>query len=64
MEGFMNDEALTVREAAQRLKVNEDTVRRWLTTGKLRGNRLGATRAGWRIPAREVERLIHGESAT
>jgi excisionase family DNA binding protein len=51
---------LTVDEAADRLRVHPETVRRWLRSGKLRGNLL-SERAGYRIPASEVERLLTGQ---
>ncbi len=56
----MSDELLTVAQVAERLKVNRETVRRWLRAGQLRGTLLG-DRAGWRIPASEVERFIDPE---
>ena len=52
---------LTVREVADRLQVGAITVQRWLRSGKIRGVRLGGTRAGWRVPVSEVERLERGE---
>lgn len=51
---------LTVEEAADRLRVHAETVRRWLRSGRLRGNLL-SERAGYRIPASEVERLLTGQ---
>ncbi len=48
---------LTVREFAEKLRVKEETVRRWLRAGKIRGVHLG-DRAGWRIPASEVDRIL------
>lgn len=51
---------LTVDEVATRLRVHAETVRRWLRSGKLHGHLLG-DRAGWRIPASEVERLLTGQ---
>ncbi len=53
----MSDEILTVAQVATRLKVNPETVRRWLRAGQMRGTLLG-DRAGWRIPASEVNRLL------
>jgi excisionase family DNA binding protein len=49
------EELLTVDEAAARLKVQPDTVRRWLRSGKLRASKLGRD---WRIPASSVEGLL------
>lgn len=53
---------LKVEQVAERLQVGVITVRRWLQSGKLRGVRIGGTRAGWRVPESEVERLLRGES--
>ncbi len=53
-----SDELLTVPEVARRLKVSEETLRRWLRAGKIRGRRLGATRTGWRISASELRRFL------
>lgn len=49
-------EMLTVAEVAKRLKVNVETVRRWLRSGRVKGVPLG-DRAGWRIPKSELQRL-------
>ena len=54
----MADGHLTVPEAAKRLRVTEETVRRWLRIGKLKGKRLGGTKAGYRIPEAKVEGLL------
>jgi excisionase family DNA binding protein len=55
----MQDErAYTVNQVAERLQIHPQTVREWLRTGKLKGARLGGTKAGWRIPASEVERIL------
>lgn len=48
---------LTVEEVVAALKVHRNTVRRWLKNGHLKGYRLGGTKAGWRIPVSEVEKL-------
>ncbi|MDR7415287.1 MAG: helix-turn-helix domain-containing protein [Armatimonadota bacterium] len=48
---------LTVREVARRLRVTEESVRRWLRGGLLRGVPLRG-RAGWRIPEAELLRFI------
>ena len=57
MEG---EQLLTVADVADRLRIDPETVRVWLRTGKLRGSRIGGKRAGWRIPKSEVERLALG----
>jgi excisionase family DNA binding protein len=48
---------LTTRQASERLQVTEDTVRRWLRGGRIRGRRLN-DRAGYRIPRDEIERVL------
>lgn len=58
---MVTDEMLTVDEAAARLKVHPETVRRHLKAGTIKGHRLGSKRLGWRIPASEVERFLTGE---
>jgi len=47
----MTPEYLTVEETARRLKVDEETVRRWLREGTLRGLEFGRV---WRIPESEL----------
>lgn len=54
---------MTVVQAAARLGANEQTIRRWLRTGKLRGHMPGGNKLGYRIPADAVERLLVGEPA-
>lgn len=56
----MEDRMLKVSEAAERLRVTEETVRRWLRSKKLKGHKISATRGGYRIPASEVERVLRG----
>ena len=48
---------LTVEEAAERLSVHDQTVRRWLRAGKLQGTSINR-RAGWRIRESEIERFL------
>ncbi len=57
MEG---EQLLTVADVADRLRIDPETVRVWLRTGKLRGSRIGGKRAGWRIPESEVQRIALG----
>ena len=49
----MPSELLTVQEAAQRLKVNPQTVRRWARIGLLPAAKAG--RKEWRISAADLE---------
>lgn len=48
---------LTVEDVAERLGMTQETVRRWLRKGDLRGVRL-AKRLGWRIRERDLEAFI------
>jgi excisionase family DNA binding protein len=55
----MNDDRLlTVDEVADRLRVDPETVRRWLRSGKIRGIGPMSRRSGWRVRASELERLL------
>lgn len=57
----MDDERLyTVSEVAARMRMDPETVRVWLRTGKLRGFRPGGKRLGWRIRESEVRRVVSG----
>lgn len=52
---------LTVREAARRLGVHENTIRNWIRAGYL--NSVTLPGSGYhRIPEDEVERLIRSDS--
>jgi excisionase family DNA binding protein len=51
-------EVLTVKEAAARLKLNPETIRRWIKSGRIRAVSLGSDRAGFRIPESEVLRML------
>lgn len=48
---------LTVHEVAERLRVKEETVRRWLRAGELHGVYLSDA-AGWRIPAEDLRAFL------
>jgi excisionase family DNA binding protein len=54
-----NERYLTVEESAQLLQVHEQTVRRWLRSGFLKGT-LISRRAGYRIRRSEVQRVLDG----
>jgi len=58
---MVEERVLTVAEVAERLRLGEETVRRWLRQGKLRGTKLGPTSAGYRIPESEVQRILKGD---
>ncbi len=53
-----DENLLTVPEVASRLRVHPESIRRWLREGRIHGVRIGGTRAGYRIPAGEVERFL------
>ena len=53
-----NGELLTVQQVAERLKMNPETVRRWLRQGKLRGYLLGGDRSGYRVAADDLDAFI------
>lgn len=48
---------LTVPEAAEVLRVHEETVRRWLQAGRLKGSKLPG-RGDWRVPQSEIDRVL------
>jgi excisionase family DNA binding protein len=56
-----NDRYLTVLEVAERLRVNEETVRRWVRTGRLRAVMPGGRKAGYRISERAVHDMMSGD---
>ena len=49
----MNEESLTVEQAAAKLGVRGRTIREWLATGELEGTRVNARL--WLIPKRAVD---------
>ncbi len=51
---------LTVSEIAARLKVTEQTVRRWLRAGKLVGRNFSG-RTGYRVRESELQRFLSEE---
>ena len=55
-----DEELLTVSEVAGKLKINPETVRVWLRSGKLKGVMPGGDRIGYRIPESEVQRILKG----
>lgn len=53
----MEPALLTVDQVAERLKVNEQSVRRWLREGKLKGVAFGG-RTGWRISEDDLQAFL------
>jgi excisionase family DNA binding protein len=51
------EDMLSVAEAVKLLKVHEETVRRWLRNGTIRGERMHGT-GRYRIPRSEVRRML------
>lgn len=49
---------LTVHEVATRVRVSEETVRRWLRSGRLHGIMPGGTKAGYRVRETELARFL------
>jgi excisionase family DNA binding protein len=55
---LLNEEWLTVEEVAAKLKVSEETVRRWIRAKKLPVLDLGGPRAGYRIRPGDLEKFL------
>jgi excisionase family DNA binding protein len=60
---MMEERMYTVKQVAELFGANEETVRRWLRVGRIKGVMPGGQKLGYRIPASEVERLLRGEPA-
>jgi excisionase family DNA binding protein len=58
------DRLLTVDEVAERLRLNPETIRRWLRAGRLSGVWLGSDSAGWRIDERDLAAFIAARRTT
>ena len=60
------DERLTVREVAKRLRVDETTVRRWVTSGALEAIRLPhkGKRKAYRIRQATLDKIIKGQTTS
>jgi len=50
-------EILSVQDVAKRLDVHDQTVRRWLKSGQLRGMPFGG-RTGWRVEEEDLREFI------
>ena len=51
------DRMLTVEQVAERLQVNEQTIRRWLRDGELTGVPFGG-RTGWRVGEEDLQAFL------
>jgi len=49
---------MTVPQVAARLGIKESTVLHWLRNGRLKGFRMGGTRAGWRVEESDIDAFI------
>ncbi len=56
------DRLLTVAEAAARLRLNPETIRRWLRDGRLKVIHLGSDKAGWRVREHDLDTFLHDRS--
>ena len=52
----INQQLLTVEEAASILKVSKYTIKRWLKSGKLQGSKLGGNR--WKVLSESCNSLF------
>ena len=52
-----DDPWLTVRQVARELTVTEKTVRRWITSRRLKASKV-TDRSGWRIRRSELDRVL------
>jgi excisionase family DNA binding protein len=57
-EGADMEQMLTVDQVAERLQVNEYTVRRWLRAGELEGVPFGG-RTGWRVKEKDLQAFLN-----
>ena len=53
-----DDELMTVPEVAAMLRLNDQTVRKWLRDGRLPGIYLGSRTAGWRVRRSDVTAFL------
>jgi excisionase family DNA binding protein len=59
---MIEDRWYTVEEIAERLKVTDQTVRRWLKNGELVGTNFSG-RTGWRIREQDVNAFLAKKAA-
>jgi excisionase family DNA binding protein len=55
---LVNEQWLTVEEIAEKLKVSDETVRRWIRAKKLPVLDLGGPRAGYRIRPSDLQTFL------
>jgi excisionase family DNA binding protein len=53
----VGERLLTVKETAARLRLNPETIRRWLRQGRIRGTLMGSDRGGYRISESEIAKI-------
>ncbi len=58
---MQDNSMLSISEAAKRLNVSVDTVRRRLTAGELKGHKFGRA---WRIQVSDLNAYIHASSVS
>jgi len=54
----MDESVFTVKEVAARVRLNPETIRRWIKDGRIKGISMGSDRGGYRIPESELRRLL------
>jgi excisionase family DNA binding protein len=59
-----SDRLLTVSQVAERLQLNQETIRRWLRDGRLTGIDLGSDSGGWRIDPADLDAFIADRRGT
>jgi excisionase family DNA binding protein len=59
---MVDERWLTVAEIVDMLKVHENTVRRWLRSGKLPGRAFGG-RMGYRVRESDLKKFLGGEQS-
>jgi excisionase family DNA binding protein len=59
---LIDEEYYTPADIAKRLKVSEETVRRWLRSGDLKGLQFGR-RGGFRVPASALHEFLERKLA-
>lgn len=62
--GTVAERFLTVPEIAERLAVQETTVRTWLKSGRLPGYLPGGRRAGWRVREGDLDQFVESTKYT